>query len=67
LNPAGDGKVANYPQAVQTADGKLHIVFTYANQMDAQTWRERVIRHVVVSTGLEARAGSQDVSPRFKQ
>jgi predicted neuraminidase len=67
LNPANDGKVANYPQAVQTADGKLDIVFTYANQMNAQTWRERVIRHVVVSTGLDARAGSQDVSPKSKQ
>jgi predicted neuraminidase len=67
LNPAGDGKVANYPQAVQTADGKLHIVFTYANQMNAQTWRERVIRHVVVRRGWKAPAASHDVSPQFKQ
>jgi hypothetical protein len=50
LNPDGDGKVANYPQAVQTSDGKLHVVFTYANQQNAQTWRERVIRHMVVAT-----------------
>jgi len=48
LNPAKDGKVANYPQVIEAADGRLHIVFTYSNQMDAQTWRERVIRHKVV-------------------
>jgi hypothetical protein len=34
---------------IQATDGKLHVVFTYANQMNAQTWRERVIRHVVVA------------------
>jgi hypothetical protein len=66
LNPAGDGKVANYPQAVQTADGNLHIVFTYANQMNAQTWRERVIRHVVLATGIESRHVSPETSPDTK-
>jgi len=54
LNPAGDGKVANYPQVIQAADGRLHVVFTYAKQHNAQTWRERVIRHVVVKTGEPA-------------
>ncbi len=28
LNPDGDGKVANYPQAIQASDGKVHVVFT---------------------------------------
>ena len=49
LNPAKDGKVANYPQAIQTKDGKLHIVFTYAKQQNRWTWRERVIRHIVLN------------------
>jgi hypothetical protein len=51
LNPAGDGKVAHYPQAVETPDGKLHVVFTYAPDTSAQTWRQRVIRHMVLARG----------------
>jgi len=66
LNPAKDGKVANYPQVIQAADGQLHIVFTYANQMTAQTWRERVIRHVVLTTGFENRHPSPEASPPSK-
>ena len=63
LNPANDGKVANYPQVIQAADGRLHIVFTYANQMNEQTWRERVIRHVVLTSGLDSRHPSPEASP----
>jgi hypothetical protein len=66
LNPAGAGNVANYPQAVQTADGRLHIVFTYANQMNAQTWRDRVIRHVVLATGFANRHASPEASSASK-
>lgn len=59
LNPAGDGKVAHYPQAIQTLDGKLHVVFTYAGRTDAQSWRERVIRHVIVDVGAGSDAGDR--------
>jgi predicted neuraminidase len=66
LNPAGDGKVANYPQVIQAADGRLHIVFTCANQQNAQTWRERVIRHVVLATGFANRHSSPEASSASK-
>jgi hypothetical protein len=49
LNPAGDGKLAHYPQLIEAVDGKLHIVFTYGNRFTSDNWREWVIRHVVVS------------------
>ena len=49
LNPENDGRVANYPQVIEADDGRLHIVFTYAPQMSGPTWRERTIRHVVVT------------------
>jgi hypothetical protein len=52
LNPAGDGAFAHYPQAVETPDGKLHVVFTYAPDTSAQTWRQRVIRHMVLARGI---------------
>lgn len=63
LNPAGDAKVAHYPQAIQTADGKLHVVFTYGNQAGAGHWRENVIRHVVLATGSASRHTSPEASP----
>jgi len=48
LDPAG-GALAHYPQAVQTSDGKVHVVFTSgarAGDPDA------IIKHVILNTGL---------------
>ncbi|MCX8037542.1 MAG: exo-alpha-sialidase [Candidatus Sumerlaeia bacterium] len=58
LNPAGDGKVAHYPQAIQAADGKIHVVFSYGNQAGAKDWRKNVIRHIVLTTESESRRAS---------
>jgi len=51
LNSEADGMDANYPQAIQTKDGKLHVVFTYVKKQNRDTWRERVIRHMILTTG----------------
>ena len=45
---------------------KTLVVFTYANQMNAQTWRERVIRHLVLTTGTERSATLPQASSASK-
>jgi predicted neuraminidase len=42
-----DGKDAHYPQAVQTADGKLHVVYSYGVHN-----KPGIIRHAVIQTGI---------------
>ena len=41
-----DGLDAHYPQAVQTADGKLHVVYTYGVHN-----KPGIIRHAIIGTG----------------
>jgi len=53
LNPSEDGYMAHYPQAVQTADGKLHVVFSYGKRDQPNTG---TIRHMIVNTGLKGGA-----------
>jgi hypothetical protein len=53
LNPSEDGYMAHYPQAVQTADGKLHVVFSYGMKDDRNT---HTIRHMILNTGLKGGA-----------
>jgi len=41
-----DGVDAHYPQAVQTADGKIHVVYTYGDY--GRPGKPGIIRHVVI-------------------
>ena len=50
LNSEEDGMDANYPQAIQAKDGKIHVVFTHVTRMTGASWRERVIRHMILTT-----------------
>ena len=47
VNSESDGYEAHYPQAVQAADGKLHVVYTYNIKGKAG-----VIRHAIISISL---------------
>ena len=45
INPESDGYEGHYPQAVQTSDGKLHVVYTYNIKNEGTTGR---IRHAII-------------------
>ena len=53
-----DGMDAHYPQAVQTADGKLHVVYSYNihNQ-------QGIIRHAIIRTGIAATSWTPPACP----
>jgi len=54
VNPESDGYEAHYPQAVQTADGKLHVVYTYNIKPNPG-----VIRHAIIKTGIAPKQGGK--------